>query len=189
MVTPAAILQGYLAVLVLERLAELVRSGRNARAALARGGVETGRGHYLPMVTLHLLFLAGCAAEPLLLPRPWPLAASLAALGVALLAMGLRWWAVATLGPRWTTRVVVVPGAPPVTGGPYRWLRHPNYLAVTLELLAVPLVAGALLTALLATLANAALLAVRIRAEERALGSGWARAFQGRPRLVPGRRP
>jgi methyltransferase len=75
-----------------------------------------------------------------------------------------------------------------VTGGPYRWLRHPNYLAVTVELLAVPLMAGALWTAACFALANAALLAVRIRAEEQALGDGWARAFLSRPRLVPGRR-
>jgi methyltransferase len=188
MVTPVHLLHGYLAVLVVERLAELVLSERNARASLAAGGVESGRGHYLIMVMVHLAFLASCAVEPVLSPRPWPVAGALAALGVALLAMALRWWTVTTLGPRWSTRVVVLPGAPPVTGGPFRWARHPNYLAVTVELLAVPLVAGALWTALLATLANAALLAVRIRAEERALGEAWARAFEGRPSLIPGRR-
>jgi methyltransferase len=188
-VTPTAILHGYLAALVVERLVELRLSERNARAALAAGGIESGQGHYPTLVMVHLAFLAGCAAEPVLRPRPWPVAAALAALAVALLAMALRWWTVATLGPRWSTRVVVLPGAPPVTGGPYRWVRHPNYLAVTVELLAVPLVAGALWTALIAAVANAALLAIRIRAEERALGEGWARAFEGRPRLVPGRRP
>lgn len=189
MVTPAHLLQGYLVLLAGERLVELLRSERNARASLARGGVEAGRGHYRPLVAAHVAFLAGCALEPWLLPRPWPPAAALAALAVALLAMALRWWAVLTLGPRWSTRVVVVPGLPPVTGGPYRWLRHPNYLAVLIELLAVPLVAGAIWTALLATVANAALLTVRIRAEERALGEAWDRAFAGRPRLFPGGRP
>jgi methyltransferase len=177
--TPAALLHGYLVLLVAERLVELRVSSRNAARQLAAGGVESGRGHYPAMVLFHALFLAACAAEPLLAPRPWSLAASLAALAAALLAQGLRWWAVVALGGRWTTRIVVVPGAPPVTGGPYRWLTHPNYLAVAVELLAVPLVGGAVLTAVAATLGNAALLAVRIPAEERALGESWARAFKG----------
>jgi methyltransferase len=189
MVTPTHILHGYLAVLLVERAAELILSERNARASLAAGGVEYGRGHYRTMVLVHLAFLVACAVEPVLQPRPWTLELALSALAVALLAMGLRWWAVTTLGVRWSTRVVVIPDAPPVTGGPYRWLRHPNYLAVTVELLAVPLVAGALWTAMLAAFANAALLAVRIRAEERALGDGWARAFDGRPWLLPRKRP
>lgn len=188
-VSPATLLRGYLALLALERGAELLLSGRNARRALAAGGVEAGRGHHGAMVLFHAAFLAACALEPLLAPRPWPLAASAAALAAALLAQGLRWWAVATLGPRWSTRIVVLPGLAPVTGGPYRFLRHPNYLAVTLELLAVPLIGGALLTAAAAAAGNAILLSIRIRAEERALGEPWARAFVGLRRLVPGRRP
>jgi methyltransferase len=189
MVTPSAILYAYLAALLVERVVEQVVSVRHVRAALAAGGFEAGQGHYPTMVVGHVAFLIGCAVEPLILPRPWPLEAAVVALGAALLAMGLRWWAVATLGDRWCTRIVVRPGAPPVTGGPYRFLRHPNYLAVTIEILAVPLMAGALWTAVLGTLGNAAILTVRIRAEERALGEGWASAFAGRPRLVPGRRP
>jgi len=184
---PAALLHGYLVLLAAERLLELRVSSRNARRQLAAGGVEAGRGHYPAMVLFHAAFLAACALEPLAWPRPWPLAAALPALGAALLAQALRWWAVASLGGRWTTRVVVVPGAPPVTGGPYRWLAHPNYLAVALELLAVPLMGGAVYTAVAATLGNAALMAVRLPAEERALGEAWARAFRpgagaGRPR-------
>lgn len=177
MIAPATLLHGYLVLLAGERLVELVVSSRNARRALAAGGVEAGRGHYPAMVVFHAGFLVACAAEPLLWPRPWPPAAALAALAAALLAQGLRWWAIASLGGRWTTRIVVLPGAPPVTGGPYRWLRHPNYLAVAVELLAVPLIGGALATAAVATLGNAALLAVRIPAEERALGAAWAEAF------------
>lgn len=184
---PAALLHGYLLLLAAERLVELRVSARNARRLLATGGVEAGRGHYPVMVLFHAAFLAACALEPLLLPRPWPAAASLAALAAALLAQGLRWWAVAALGGRWTTRVVVLPGAPPATGGPYRFLAHPNYLAVALELAAVPLVGGAVLTAAAATLGNAALMAVRIPAEERALGAAWARAFgRGGPAAGPG---
>ncbi len=173
----AALLHGYLVLLAAERAAELVVSSRNARRALAAGGVEVGRGHYPAMVLFHAAFLLACAAEPVLWPRPWPTAAAVAALSAALLAQGLRWWAILTLGRRWSTRIIVVPGAPPVVSGPYRLLAHPNYLAVALELLAVPLIGGALVTAVLATLGNAALLAVRIPAEERALGRGWARAF------------
>jgi len=183
-------LWGYLALLGLvagERGAELSLSSRNARRLLAAGGVETGKGLYRVMVVFHAVFLPALALgaiahrEP---PSPW---AWLAVAGAAA-AQGLRWWAVRTLGGRWTTRVIVLPGATPVTAGPYRWLRHPNYLAVTVELLAVPLMAGALWTAAGFAFANAALLVVRIRSEEQALGDGWARAFLSRPRLVPGRR-
>jgi len=178
---PAGLLHGYLVLLAAERLVELVVSTRNARRMLAAGGVEAGRGHYPAMVLFHAAFLVACAAEPLLWPRPWPMAVSAAALAAALLAQGLRWWAVAALRGRWTTRIVVPPGAAPVTGGPYRFLAHPNYVAVAVELLAVPLIGGALLTAAAATLGNAALLARRIPAEERALGEVWARAFGRRP--------
>lgn len=187
---PLVLLHSYLFLLAAERAVEQVVSRRNARRLLAAGGVEVAGGHYPAMVAFHALFLLAAFVEPLLWPAAWvagwPAAAALAALGVALAAQALRWWAVAALRGRWTTRVVVVPGAAPVTGGPYRFLRHPNYLAVVLELLAVPLIGGAVVTALLATLGNAILLAVRIPAEERALGEGWARAFAGTPRLVPG---
>jgi methyltransferase len=102
-----------------------------------------------------------------------------------LLSQGLRWWAVASLGDRWTTRVVVVPGATPVRSGPYRFLRHPNYLAVAVEVLSLPLACGAWRTALVAGVGNALLLFVRIRAEEDALGAAFSRAFRGVPRLLP----
>lgn len=184
---PASIGFALLALVALERGAELLVSARNARRALAGGGVELGRGHYRPMVAFHALFLAACAAEPWLLPRPWPRTATIAAAAAVVAAQGLRWWAIASLGPRWSTRIVVLPGAPPVVSGPYRLLRHPNYLAVVIELAALPLALGAVYTAALATLGNAALLAVRIPAEERALGAGWAAAFRDRPRLFPGR--
>jgi methyltransferase len=186
-VRPAAINLGLLALVALERVAELIVSARNARRALDRGGIELGRGHYPAMVAFHALFLVACAVEPWLFPRAWPRAATLACAALVLAAQALRWWAVATLGPRWSTRIVVLPCAPPVVGGPYRWLRHPNYLAVVVELVALPLALGAVWTAALATIGNAALLAVRIPAEERALGATWAAAFEGRRRLVPGR--
>ena len=184
MVTPLRAYLAFLALLAGERLLELARSSRHARALLARGGVEVGRGHYLPMVLLHAAFFAACAAEALARRAP-PSAWALLALAGALLAQALRFWAIATLGERWVTRVIVLPGAAPVTGGPYRWVKHPNYLAVALELLCVPLAYGGWRTALVFSIANAALLTVRIRAEERALGDGWATAFQGRARFVP----
>lgn len=175
----------FLALLGLERVLELVLSKRNARHAFARGGVEVGRGHYPFMVLFHTGFLAACALEPWLAGRPFPGVAGLVALGVALGAQALRYWAILTLGWRWNSRIIVVPGMAPVTGGPYRWVRHPNYVAVVLELAAVPLVHGAWVTALVFSLGNALLLRVRIRAEERALGELYAAAFARRPRFVP----
>ncbi|MFJ1757067.1 isoprenylcysteine carboxyl methyltransferase family protein [Kitasatospora sp. NPDC088134] len=158
-----------IALVAVERLAELVVARRNAAWSLARGGVEHGRGHYPPMVALHTALLAGCllevwgAGRPFLPALGWPM------LALALAAQGLRWWCIRTLGPRWNTRVIVVPGLPLVAGGPYRWLRHPNYLAVVVEGFALPLVHTAWVTALCFTVLNAWLLATRLRCEERAL--------------------
>jgi methyltransferase len=175
----------FLGLLACERGVELLVSRRNARAALAAGAAETGRGAYAAMVVVHAFFPVACAAEVLVLGRLFPGLPGYAALCVALGAQGLRWWAVGTLGPRWNTRVIVARASAPVTEGPYRFLRHPNYLAVILEMLAVPLVHGAWLTALVFSALNAALLAVRIPAEERALGQAYSEAFRGRPRFVP----
>ena len=153
----------------LERLAELVVSRRNARWSAARGGIETGRAHYPLMVALHSALLAGCVVEVGALDRPFVPALGWPMLALVLGAQALRWWCIATLGPRWNTRVIVVPGLPLVTAGPYRWLRHPNYVAVVVEGAALPLVHSAWLTALTFTVLNAALLTVRIRVENRAL--------------------
>ncbi|OHU97854.1 isoprenylcysteine carboxyl methyltransferase family protein [Mycobacterium talmoniae] len=154
----------------LERLAELWVARRNARWAFAHGGVEVGAGHYPALVAVHAGLLAGClievwAAHRGFLPRlGWPMLAVVAA------AQALRWWCIATLGRRWNTRVIVLPRAPLVHRGPYRWLHHPNYLAVTAEGLALPLVHTAWLTAAGFAVANAAVLTVRLRAENAALG-------------------
>lgn len=162
-------------VVVLARLAELVVARRHLQWALARGGVEHGAGHYPVMVALHTAFLVASLVEVPLADRPflpwlgWP------ALAVLVAAHVLRWWCITSLGRRWTTRVVVLPGAPLVTRGPYRWLRHPNYVAVAMEIAALPLVHTAWVTAAVFTVLNAALLlGVRIPAEERAL-AGAAR--------------
>jgi methyltransferase len=157
-----------------ERLAELVVARRNMRWSLARGGVVSGRGHYPWMVALHTGLLLGCLLEVGLADRPFVPALGWPMLALVVAAQGLRWWCVATLGPRWNTQVIVVPGVPLVTGGPYRWLRHPNYVAVAVEGAALPLVHTAWLTAVTFTLLNAALMVVRIRCENAALAGAPA---------------
>jgi methyltransferase len=172
------------------RLLELRVSNRNVRRLTARGGVEAAPRHYPAMVGLHTAFLAACPAEAWLLDRPflpwlgWPMVC------LVLAAAGLRLWVIRTLDGRWTTRIICLPGAPPVTTGPYRFLRHPNYLAVIVEIFALPLVHTAWLSAAAFSAANAQLLRVRIRAEEAALAkvSPYETAFSGRYRLVPGGR-
>lgn len=153
----------------LERLAELVVSKRNAAWSLERGGVETGQGHYPTMVVLHTGLLVGALVEAFVRRPdvPGPLAWSMLVLVLA--SQALRWWCITTLGRRWNTRVIVVPGMEPVSSGPYRLFSHPNYVAVVVEGLALPLVHASWITAVVFTIANAALLTVRIRCEDTAL--------------------
>lgn len=158
------------AVVVVARFVELGVAKRHLAWARERGGVESGAGHYPVMVALHTALIIGCVVEVVVLDRPfvpwlgWPMLALLVA------AHALRWWCIRTLGPQWNTRVVVVPGMPLVTGGPYRWMRHPNYVAVVLEGIALPLVHSAWITAVAFTVLNLVLLlGVRIPVEERAL--------------------
>ncbi|MGW3343726.1 isoprenylcysteine carboxyl methyltransferase family protein [Nonomuraea rubra] len=156
-------------LVVAERLAELVVARRNLAWARARGGVEYGRRHYPWIVLAHVALLAAAPAEVWLLGRPFVPALGWPMLAVVVLAQGLRWWCIRTLGHQWNTRVVVVPGLPLVHRGPYRWLRHPNYVAVVAEGIALPLVHTAWVTALVFTITNAALLSVRVRVENAAL--------------------
>jgi methyltransferase len=174
-----------LALIAMERIAELLLSRRNANKAFARGGRELGQAHYRVMAVLHTLFLLSCAGEVVGLERAFPGSLGWAALIGAMLAQGLRYWAIATLGERWNTRIIFVPGLAPVTSGPYRFVRHPNYVAVILEMALVPLVHGAWVTAVVFSIANAWLLVVRIQAEERALGAEYQRAFSSHPRFIP----
>jgi methyltransferase len=153
-----------------ERVVELVVSNRNARWAFERGGVEFGRGHFPFMVSLHTGMLLACLAEVFLLQRAflpwlgWPM------LALVVLSQVLRYWCIATLGRQWNTRVIVVPGLPLISGGPYRFLSHPNYVVVALEGIALPLVHSAWITALAFTVLNAVLLLrFRIPVENQAL--------------------
>lgn len=155
-----------------ERIVELVISAGHARVAFARGGMEYGRRHFPALVALHTALLLACAAEAFFAERPflpwlgWPM------LALVLLSQALRYWCIGTLGAQWNTRVIVVPGADLVTRGPYRLLRHPNYLAVVVEGIALPLVHTAWITAISFTVLNAVLLlAFRIPTEDRALAA------------------
>ncbi|CAJ1496972.1 isoprenylcysteine carboxyl methyltransferase family protein [[Mycobacterium] burgundiense] len=164
-----------IAAVGLERIVELVVSKRNARWAFAHGGKEFGRGHYPAMVAIHLALLLGCVLEVWLLDRPFLPWLGWTMLAVVVAAQALRWWCIATLGKRWNTLVIVLPEAPLVRIGPYRWLHHPNYVAVVAEGIALPLVHSAWITAVVFTVANALLLTVRIRVENAALGYTDAR--------------
>jgi len=185
MVSSVVAYLSFLALLATERFVELAISRRNARAAVAAGARESGQRHYRVMAAFHALFLVSCAVEVIALRRPFPGALGFAALAGAVGAQGLRYWAIATLGRRWNVRIITFPDAAPVTGGPYRYIRHPNYLAVALEMICVPLVHGCWWTAIAFSAGNALLLRVRIRAEERALGTQYAAAFSNRPRFIP----
>jgi methyltransferase len=160
---------GFVVLVGLERLAELVVSKRHAAWAFSRGGVERGKGHYPFMVLLHTGLLVGAVAEVWLADRPFLPALGWSMLAVVVLSQALRWWCIATLGNQWNTRVIVVPGLSLVRRGPYRLMPHPNYVAVVAEGLALPLVHSAWVTALVFTVANAALLTERIRVESQAL--------------------
>jgi methyltransferase len=160
-----------IAAVGVERIAELKVSKDNWAWSKDRGGTEFGARHYPFMVLLHTGLLVGCLLEPLLLHRPFLPALGWPMLALVVLAQGLRWWCITTLGHQWNTRVIIVPGAARVTGGPYRWLPHPNYVAVVVEGIALPLVHTAWLTAVVFTVLNAALLRTRIKVENDALAS------------------
>jgi methyltransferase len=158
-----------IALVGLERLAELVVAQRNLAWSRARGGVEVGLSHYPIMVVLHTGLLVGCLVEVFALDRPFIPALGWPMLAVVIAAQGLRWWCITSLGRQWNTRVVVIPGAERVSGGPYRLMPHPNYVAVVAEGIALPLVHGAWITALTFTVLNALLLRKRISIENSAL--------------------
>lgn len=162
---------GIVVLVVVQRLVELRLSRRNERALRRRGAIEAGASHYPWMVVLHAAFLISAPLEVWFLERPFhpwlgfPMGILLAG------ATALRYWTIRSLGERWTTRVICLPGGLIETGGPYRYLRHPNYAAVMIETLALPLLHTAWITALVFGLLNALLLGRRIRVEEELLAA------------------
>ena len=154
-----------LGFVILQRLVELRLADRNSRRLLAQGAVEHSRGHYPFIVALHMAWLAAllwwAPGRPINLPL----------LALFVLLQLARVWVIATLGERWTTRIIVKPGAPLVRAGPYRFVNHPNYLIVTAEIAVLPLVFGLWEIAVVFSLLNAVILAIRIRAENEALRS------------------
>lgn len=157
-------LHAVLLAVVVQRLAELAVAAVNTRRLKARGAIEAGRGHYPLFVLLHGSWLAAIAltVPPATPPQP----AALAALAGLML---LRAWVMASLGPYWTTRIITLPSAPLVRRGPYRFLRHPNYLVVAGEIALLPLAFGAVEIAVTFSVLNGALLAWRIGIEDKAL--------------------
>lgn len=154
-----------LALVTLQRLGELILAERNTRRLLARGAHEVGRGHYPFMVAVHAGWLV---ALWLLGPGP-PI--HIVPLIIYLLLQVARVWVIVTLGERWTTRIIVLPGEPLVSGGPYRWLDHPNYLIVVAEIAVLPLVFGLPEVAAFFSVLNAIVLWVRVREENQALAA------------------
>jgi methyltransferase len=157
---------GLILLVAAQRVGELALARRNTKALKARGAVEIGARHYPLIVALHAAWLVAVTA---CLPSPpavniWFLAAYLA-------VQALRVWTLLSLGPYWTTRIITLPGAPLVRRGPYRFVRHPNYLVVSLEIALLPLVFGEIIVAIVFSLLNAAALACRIRQEDKALAA------------------
>lgn len=156
-----------LGFVTLQRLGELVLARRNTARLLAQGAHEVAPGHYKLIVLLHAAWLVGLWG--LVLGRGLD-TVHLGWLAVFVVLQGLRGWVIATLGPRWTTRIVVLPGAPLVRRGPYRFVSHPNYLVVAGEMIVLPLVFGLAAYGIVFFVLNAAVLWIRIRAENAALG-------------------
>lgn len=163
-----------LTLVTLQRLGELVLSRRNTSRLLERGAIEIGAGHYPLLVALHASWLIALWLFGRDQAVNWPALAAFAAL------QGLRLWVLASLGARWTTRIVVLPGAPLIASGPYRYLAHPNYAIVAGEIALLPLALNLPRLALVFSVLNAMVLVVRVRAEARAL-----EACNGPPARAP----
>lgn len=178
---------GIVALLALQRLAELRLSRRNEARILAQGGIEFAPEQYRMMKVLHTSWFAAMLVEVFVLQRPFIPALSLCALCLLFAGQVFRYSAIRTLGWRWTVRVMILPGADPVRRGIYRFIRHPNYLGVILEIAAVPLIHSAFITTLVYSAANAVLLYSRVATEEKALSvyNQYQQVFENQPRFLP----
>jgi len=160
-----------LVLVAIERIVELVISKRNLTWSFAQGGIEFGRSHYKYMVVIHVFLLLGSLIEvwivrPLLNPTlSWTMFA------LAIASQGLRWWCIGSLGRRWNTLVVIIPGKAAMTNGPYKWFKHPNYVAVVIEGFALPMVGFAWRTAVIFTVLNTFVLRARLKSENAALAT------------------
>ena len=154
-----------------ERVVEMVVSRRNAAWSFERGGIESGQRHFPVMVVLHTGFLAAMLVEAWWRRPDVPGLLAWSMLAVVIACQAGRWWCIGVLGRHWNTRVIVVPGSPPVLRGPYKVMAHPNYLVVVVEGMALPLIHAAWVSAVVFTVLNAALLTVRLRVETAALRS------------------
>lgn len=158
-------------LVAVERIVELVVSKRNLDWSFSKGGIEYGRSHYKYMVVIHVFLLIGSLAEIWIFK---PILNPVLFWGFFALAMGsqaLRWWCIGTLGKRWNTLVVIIPGLSVVRGGPYRWLKHPNYVAVVVEGIALPMIGFSWRTAIIFTILNIFVLSARLRSENAALAT------------------
>lgn len=176
----------FIGFIIIQRLMELAVARRNEKWMKAKGAMEFGSGHYPFIVLIHAGFIVSTIVEVLYfdrgLSRYWPLLFT-----VFLLTQGVRVWAIASLGPYWNTKIIVLPDAQIVRRGPYRFIKHPNYLVVALEILTIPLLFNAFFTAVIFTLFNLLILCIRISAEEKALKelTYYESEFKDNSRFIP----
>jgi len=170
--------------LILQRVCELALSERNRRWSLARGGAEVGMGAHPIFLAVHVLFFVSLVLEWHYRSHSWNSAWPLW-VAILLAAQSVRAWTMRSLGPLWNTRIIVIPGMKPVASGPYRYIRHPNYLVVAIEMVAIPVLCRAYLTAAVFPAAYAFLLAVRIPQEELALEHASGSPLPALPRFLP----
>lgn len=175
-------LYGYWALVLgiaVQRLLELRRSRRHEAWLKTRGAQEVAPRHFMAMRCLHAVWLGGCIIEAAWRQQGPGLVISMVALVILVLGQSLRFAAMSALQERWTVRILTLPGVPPVTHGIYRYMRHPNYVGVVLEVVALPAIFGGWITAIACSIANGVILCIRIRAEEAALeaAGGYLQAF------------
>lgn len=160
-----------LVLVAIERIVELIISKRNLTWSFAQGGIEFGRSHYKYMVVIHVFLLLGSLTEVWIVRPHLNLILSWTMFALAIASQGLRWWCIGSLGQRWNTLVVIIPGKAAVTSGPYKWFKHPNYVAVVIEGFALPMVGFAWRTAIIFTVLNTFVLRARLRSENAALAT------------------
>lgn len=178
-----------LAFVIVQRLGELYLARRNAKYLQCLGGIEAGREHYPLIVGTHIAFFISLLCETYI-RRTYVYPPAIPPFALFLAAQGLRIWCILSLGRYWNTRIWFVVGSKPVVRGPYRFLRHPNYLVVVCEIFSLPLSFHAYVTAILFTVCNVMVLRVRIRVEEEALNryTGYQEEMENRLRFFPSRR-